>query len=265
MYVTFIFYVVLFWSLIFALRAFSDATGLFTITIRQALFIAPCSHTFHYKCIRPLIESHFPGFSCPLCRTFADLEEDVEVDVDMDQLESEDRGDLATPDGDGDGAAAGTGAAVGTGVEEEEEEEDNDYDSVVEAVSTALAATSHQQPRPTHFERDIGAETDVEPPAGTGNNLGRPRRNGHGRNLSSQMDPMELIQDQDEAEVEAEADEDMDMADVVELEHDAEGMGMEDFDDVVEFIEADGDGDGPEVGQGQDFVQRGPAGSKRNR
>jgi hypothetical protein len=56
-------------------------TGLFSVTIRQALFIAPCSHTFHYKCIRPLLESHHPAFSCPLCRTFANLEEDVEVEV----------------------------------------------------------------------------------------------------------------------------------------------------------------------------------------
>ncbi|EDR09857.1 uncharacterized protein LACBIDRAFT_325720 [Laccaria bicolor S238N-H82] len=57
---------------------------LFGVTIRQALFIAPCSHTFHYKCIRPLLESHHPGFSCPLCRTFADLEEDVEVEHEAD-------------------------------------------------------------------------------------------------------------------------------------------------------------------------------------
>ena len=57
------------------------STGLFSVTIRQALFIAPCSHTFHYKCIRPLLESHHPAFSCPLCRTFADLEEDVEVEI----------------------------------------------------------------------------------------------------------------------------------------------------------------------------------------
>ncbi|KAM6490920.1 hypothetical protein JOM56_013624 [Amanita muscaria] len=40
-------------------------------TIRQALFIAPCSHT----------EAHHPAFSCPLCRTFADLDEDVEVET----------------------------------------------------------------------------------------------------------------------------------------------------------------------------------------
>ncbi|KAJ7176991.1 SMAD/FHA domain-containing protein [Mycena filopes] len=66
-----------------------DSTGgipdccicLFPVSIRQALFIAPCSHTFHYKCLRPLLEQHHPGFSCPLCRTFADLEEDVEVEA----------------------------------------------------------------------------------------------------------------------------------------------------------------------------------------
>ncbi|KAF9441980.1 hypothetical protein P691DRAFT_798813 [Macrolepiota fuliginosa MF-IS2] len=53
---------------------------LFRVTGRQALFIAPCSHTFHCKCIRPILEAHHPAFSRPLCRTYADLEEDVEVD-----------------------------------------------------------------------------------------------------------------------------------------------------------------------------------------
>jgi hypothetical protein len=53
---------------------------LFSVTVCQALFIAPCSHVYHFKCIRPLIEQHHPGFSCPLCRTFADLNADVEED-----------------------------------------------------------------------------------------------------------------------------------------------------------------------------------------
>ncbi|CDZ97828.1 FOG: FHA domain [Phaffia rhodozyma] len=53
---------------------------LFSVTICQSLFIAPCSHVFHYKCIRPLLQQHYPGFSCPLCRSFADLEEDVETE-----------------------------------------------------------------------------------------------------------------------------------------------------------------------------------------
>jgi E3 ubiquitin-protein ligase DMA1/2 len=54
--------------------------GLFAVTIQQALFIAPCSHAFHFKCLRPLLDNHYPAFICPLCRTFADLEADVEVD-----------------------------------------------------------------------------------------------------------------------------------------------------------------------------------------
>ncbi|KAH7890645.1 SMAD/FHA domain-containing protein, partial [Phlebopus sp. FC_14] len=53
---------------------------LFAVTIHQALFIAPCSHAFHYKCIRPLLEKHTAAFSCPLCRSYADLDEDVEVE-----------------------------------------------------------------------------------------------------------------------------------------------------------------------------------------
>ncbi|KAI0049344.1 SMAD/FHA domain-containing protein, partial [Auriscalpium vulgare] len=67
--------------------------GLFSVTIQQALFIAPCSHAFHYKCIRPILELHHPGFSCPLCRTFADLEQDVEVDAASFDLEHDQSGE----------------------------------------------------------------------------------------------------------------------------------------------------------------------------
>lgn len=82
---------------------------LFPVTIRQSLFITPCSHTFHYKCIRPLLDTHHPGFCCPLCRTFADLEEDVEVEVDdgmeMEMDEDDEGSEVA--------AAAGEDAAGG--------------------------------------------------------------------------------------------------------------------------------------------------------
>ncbi|BGP24331.1 membrane protein [Rhodotorula toruloides] len=54
---------------------------LYGVTVAQALFIAPCSHVTHFKCIRPLIEQNYPGFCCPLCRTYADLEADVEIDL----------------------------------------------------------------------------------------------------------------------------------------------------------------------------------------
>ncbi|KAF2765810.1 SMAD/FHA domain-containing protein, partial [Teratosphaeria nubilosa] len=45
----------------------------------QALFVAPCSHVWHYKCVRSLIQSiNYPNFCCPNCRFIADLEADVE-------------------------------------------------------------------------------------------------------------------------------------------------------------------------------------------
>ncbi|KAF5393905.1 hypothetical protein D9757_000358 [Collybiopsis confluens] len=63
---------------------------LYSLTPFQPLFVSSCSHTFHYKCIRPLIEKHYPGFCCPLCRTYADLEEDVEIEREEDDEEVED-------------------------------------------------------------------------------------------------------------------------------------------------------------------------------
>lgn len=44
----------------------------------QALFVAPCSHVWHYKCIRTLIYPNWPSFQCPNCRAYADLEADVD-------------------------------------------------------------------------------------------------------------------------------------------------------------------------------------------
>ncbi|RKF55609.1 putative ring finger protein [Erysiphe neolycopersici] len=45
----------------------------------QPLFVAPCSHTWHYKCIRVIINGpHWPHFICPNCRSIADLEAELE-------------------------------------------------------------------------------------------------------------------------------------------------------------------------------------------
>ncbi|KAK9772660.1 hypothetical protein SCAR479_10711 [Seiridium cardinale] len=55
----------------------------------QSLFVAPCSHTWHYKCIRELLlgPSH-PIFTCPNCRAAADLDADIEEpDEDWQQLD----------------------------------------------------------------------------------------------------------------------------------------------------------------------------------
>ncbi|KAI7868784.1 hypothetical protein BDF14DRAFT_1790865 [Spinellus fusiger] len=54
---------------------------LYALAPFQALFISPCAHSYHYKCIRPLLES-YPGFQCPICRSYSDLEASVAVEAD---------------------------------------------------------------------------------------------------------------------------------------------------------------------------------------
>ncbi|RMZ90351.1 hypothetical protein DV736_g2408, partial [Chaetothyriales sp. CBS 134916] len=55
----------------------------------QSLFVAPCAHVWHYKCIRPLLEgknSTYPQFQCPNCRAYTDLTADVDIaESDMDE------------------------------------------------------------------------------------------------------------------------------------------------------------------------------------
>ena len=59
----------------------------------QCLFVAPCSHTWHYKCIRSLLTSgSYPIFICPNCRAAADLEAEVEDPEEWEQLDSDEGG-----------------------------------------------------------------------------------------------------------------------------------------------------------------------------
>ena len=45
----------------------------------QALFIAPCSHCFHYKCIRHVLKESLM-FPCPVCRQVANLDASVSME-----------------------------------------------------------------------------------------------------------------------------------------------------------------------------------------
>ncbi|KAI7901189.1 SMAD/FHA domain-containing protein [Cokeromyces recurvatus] len=54
---------------------------LYAIAPFQALFVAPCSHSFHFKCCYPLLQNYYPGFNCPLCRSYADLNASVSIDT----------------------------------------------------------------------------------------------------------------------------------------------------------------------------------------
>ena len=57
----------------------------------QSLFVAPCSHVWHYKCIRPILNDHktWPQFLCPNCRAVTDLEAEVDDPNDEDWEDEE--------------------------------------------------------------------------------------------------------------------------------------------------------------------------------
>jgi hypothetical protein len=71
-----------------------------TIAPFQALFLGPCSHCFHYKCVTPLLGAGFM-FQCPVCRQVANLEasvaepEDFVKEAVYDEIESTDGDDDA--------------------------------------------------------------------------------------------------------------------------------------------------------------------------
>ncbi|SCV02982.1 LAME_0H06766g1_1 [Lachancea meyersii CBS 8951] len=53
----------------------------------QAIFISPCSHSWHYQCVRRLVVSTYPQFVCPNCRSSCDLEASLDSDLDSDENE----------------------------------------------------------------------------------------------------------------------------------------------------------------------------------
>ncbi|AET40182.1 uncharacterized protein Ecym_5428 [Eremothecium cymbalariae DBVPG len=50
----------------------------------QAIFISPCSHSWHYQCIRRLVMTQYPQFVCPNCRSSCDLEASLDSDDEED-------------------------------------------------------------------------------------------------------------------------------------------------------------------------------------
>ncbi|KAI6097780.1 SMAD/FHA domain-containing protein [Pisolithus sp. B1] len=106
---------------------------LFPVTIRQALFIAPCSHA-----------KHTTAFSCPLCRSFADLEEDVEVEPEVDGADEEE---------DREGAAART-----AGVNQERDTQGG-VGNVEWDVPHGPSSAPPRDGAETEVETDMGHET----------------------------------------------------------------------------------------------------------
>lgn len=50
---------------------------------QQAVFMSPCGHMWHYRCIKSTIVQQYPLFECIICRKAYDLEEDSDEEGDL--------------------------------------------------------------------------------------------------------------------------------------------------------------------------------------
>ncbi|KAJ3194351.1 hypothetical protein HK101_002919 [Irineochytrium annulatum] len=110
-----------------------------SLSPQQALFLAPCSHCFHYRCVMPLLGSNVM-FQCPLCRQVANLDSQVMDDQEDDFNSSDDAGhgpgggggddewqrslmalDQGGPGNGGDNSGGGGGSTGGNGAASDSE------------------------------------------------------------------------------------------------------------------------------------------------
>lgn len=59
----------------------------------QAIFISPCAHSWHFRCVRRLVMLSYPQFICPNCRSSCDLEASFESSDEEDESDVESEGD----------------------------------------------------------------------------------------------------------------------------------------------------------------------------
>lgn len=117
----------------------------------QALFVAPCSHVWHYKCIRSVIYPNWPSFQCPNCRAYADLEADVDQ-PEEEELEEEYE-ELEAASGDDLPSTAGNAAQNHSGDDEE----------LTEMINSVSVRDSSPSPQPTTSESlASGSEAEAD-------------------------------------------------------------------------------------------------------
>lgn len=104
----------------------------------QSLFVAPCSHTWHFKCVKSLLMSpQYPVFICPNCRAGADLEADVEEpSEEWEMFDEQDKED-----------------------KDEKDEKDEKLDAIAETTAEPEVADADR------MDITISEPADAEPPA----------------------------------------------------------------------------------------------------
>lgn len=135
---------------------------LFAIAPAQALFVAPCSHAYHFKCIRPLIIQHYPNFLCCVCRKYADLEASVEVESEA-WLTCEAKDDPRTPTAERDEPVYSN---LGSIMHEHPETTSSDGNHVLPSISRSVQdspSLASSSPAMAHRLQDLSLERQQTP------------------------------------------------------------------------------------------------------
>ncbi|KAI9743144.1 MAG: hypothetical protein M1818_003439 [Claussenomyces sp. TS43310] len=102
----------------------------------QSLFVAPCSHTWHYKCVRRIINGPmWPQFICPNCRAVADLEAEVDdpyADGEWEEVEAIDTLEDVHASGIQETLSRGVDAAIDEGLTSQDDIEPADVQNSLE-------------------------------------------------------------------------------------------------------------------------------------
>jgi pSer/pThr/pTyr-binding forkhead associated (FHA) protein len=110
----------------------------------QSLFVAPCSHAWHYKCIRSLLHGvNYPNFVCPNCRFVIDLEADIEP---LEDLQADFKDD-----------------ALNEEEEEELENEVQDAEAGEEEGNDSSEAADRTSNESTHDTDNVTPDTNIDP------------------------------------------------------------------------------------------------------
>ncbi|KAI9790689.1 MAG: hypothetical protein M1816_004830 [Peltula sp. TS41687] len=110
----------------------------------QSLFVAPCSHVWHYKCIRPILSSGstWARFQCPNCRAVADLDAEIE-EVSTSWREIEAERTLNQANGTAQGIAQPSGS-----IEPSHQPNGTSRNETMPHTGNSLSSTAAQPPTP---------------------------------------------------------------------------------------------------------------------
>lgn len=132
----------------------------------QALFVAPCSHVWHYKCVKPLLDKEFPAFLCPNCRAIADLDRDIEEDEFEEEVWEQIPDEVLHGDDDNGGGTLSPNSTILREIAEADKDQRRPaQDLVPPQLAAPTAPEPGLDPVPSFASSRVGMEGSPPPPA----------------------------------------------------------------------------------------------------